>query len=757
MPLPQTSIKSSIDLKANGEASRMRNHRGNMPSLPQTKCCALCPAKFTRTTHLNRHLRSHTNERAHRCTSCNAEFTRSDLLTRHKRTCGDARNANKSRRKSCQACAESKVKCDLEQPCSKCSAKGKECIFINDPGALRNKKGITKKRSASSASPSEGEASECSSGRNNPDPSSPSSMISHISNCVENLPHDIIPLPHPNSQFLSKVTFGSTGVPNLSDCSSAPSSRSSPRLDYFDSCQSLSNGFNTTFDTMDLDSDLHNFFPNALDPYMEDPFKFSPCLSRVQPEPDVSPWFEFNQACSAYGSGGPYVYSQPVNHDQIFVGGLTNLMSASFSKTSYSRQPFCSYSPVDLSVPTSAPAPGNPTIEELNQYLYLFFTEFSTQIPLFHRPTWKMESTHPLLVKAMRACGALFTKTMTATNFIISTLTSSRDVLLLEFSKPSCTLKDHISLMLAVVLLQSVGLLQPRPEQRSLTRMYHELLLMMIRKTGLIELIGAWSPPDLSHQASLETAWNDWARYETLKRTLVLAYLQDCSYCIYYSTALSLLGLEIEINLPCDDALWKAQTSAEWYKTQRTPSPYGTGLSRMLGANMQFALASLKDRGTSVVPYTVNPFASFILIHSILRDIFSGPSTRPAPGSNCMIDQGGIHDMNSVTIQCSLHNWQKMWSANPEAMRLEANCQGIPFVSNAIPFYWLARFAEAAKHSGTMPIGPSGSRIDMEDRYRLVKTWLIHITSCLRSGSQISPTQWNNPTAVGLSTYSDLS
>jgi hypothetical protein len=52
------SRKHSIDLKANGEVSRMRSHKGNMPSLPQTKHCSLCPAKFTRTTHLNRHLRS---------------------------------------------------------------------------------------------------------------------------------------------------------------------------------------------------------------------------------------------------------------------------------------------------------------------------------------------------------------------------------------------------------------------------------------------------------------------------------------------------------------------------------------------------------------------------------------------------------------------------------------------------------------------------------------------------------------------------
>ncbi|KAJ7899529.1 hypothetical protein B0H14DRAFT_3779515 [Mycena olivaceomarginata] len=38
--------------------SRMREHRGNVPILPKTKYCTLCPAQFTRTAHLNRHLRS---------------------------------------------------------------------------------------------------------------------------------------------------------------------------------------------------------------------------------------------------------------------------------------------------------------------------------------------------------------------------------------------------------------------------------------------------------------------------------------------------------------------------------------------------------------------------------------------------------------------------------------------------------------------------------------------------------------------------
>ena len=119
--------------------------------------------------------------------------------------------------------------------------------------------------------------------------------------------------------------------------------------------------------------------------------------------------------------------------------------------------------------------------------------------------------------------------------------------------------------------------------------------------------------------------------------TLVLAYLQDCSYSIYCSITPGFLDLEIEVNQPCDDALWRAQTPAEWYKIQQAPSPYRMGLSRMLETNMQFTLASLKDRSTSAVPSTDNHFASFVLIHSILRDVFSGHNTRTTHGSSLLI------------------------------------------------------------------------------------------------------------------------
>jgi hypothetical protein len=57
---PPPTTAASVEYKKDGTVSRMRSHRGNVPQLPQTKLCPFCPAKFTRTTHLNRHLRNRT-------------------------------------------------------------------------------------------------------------------------------------------------------------------------------------------------------------------------------------------------------------------------------------------------------------------------------------------------------------------------------------------------------------------------------------------------------------------------------------------------------------------------------------------------------------------------------------------------------------------------------------------------------------------------------------------------------------------------
>ncbi|KIY72909.1 hypothetical protein CYLTODRAFT_485888 [Cylindrobasidium torrendii FP15055 ss-10] len=133
--MPPTTSASSL------KSSRAQ-HSGNAPVAPRIHACTSCDAKFTRISHLERHLLSHTNQREHKCSACNAEFTRRDLLVRHGKSCSGS-PAVKSRRKSCEACAVAKVKCDMNNPCNICVTKGKSCVFLNDPATSKRRKAKT--------------------------------------------------------------------------------------------------------------------------------------------------------------------------------------------------------------------------------------------------------------------------------------------------------------------------------------------------------------------------------------------------------------------------------------------------------------------------------------------------------------------------------------------------------------------------------------------------------------------------------------
>ncbi len=96
----------------------------------------------------------------------------------------------------------------------------------------------------------------------------------------------------------------------------------------------------------------------------------------------------------------------------------------------------------------------------------------------------------------MQACGALFVKTRQAATFIKETL-SSRNLLIPEFVSPRTQYSSSIDaciqagkpeidrnfIILAVVLLQTVGLFHQDAEQQVTTSVYHHLLVMVYLST----------------------------------------------------------------------------------------------------------------------------------------------------------------------------------------------------------------------------------------------------------------------------------
>ena len=121
---------------------------------------------------------------------------------------------------------------------------------------------------------------------------------------------------------------------------------------------------------------------------------------------------------------------------------------------------------------------------------------FLSQMPIMHLGTFTVDGRPDILISAMQACGALYVKTSAATKFIDATLASARDQLVSEFvsvylvlhvwrcsldtqAKAPSRAEDQVQLILAVVLLQTIGLFHQRPEQRSHSSIYHGMLIMV--------------------------------------------------------------------------------------------------------------------------------------------------------------------------------------------------------------------------------------------------------------------------------------
>jgi hypothetical protein len=156
--------------------------------------------------------------------------------------------------------------------------------------------------------------------------------------------------------------------------------------------------------------------------------------------------------------------------------------------------------------------------------------------------------------------------------------------------------------------------------------------------------------------------------------------------------------MEIElVSFPCDDALWRAPSAAEWFAVAHTPSPHGVGMSRVYGVTVQDALAALADPSgiDSGVAVPLTSFGLFILIHAILRNI---PLPHSPLGGWSRCTRAASRAERTRRTQLMLDNWLQMWLKSPEAAWSRHNgTVGLgekpPLMCNSLPLYWLAQVA----------------------------------------------------------------
>ncbi|KAJ7251850.1 fungal-specific transcription factor domain-containing protein [Mycena haematopus] len=622
-----------------GSISKMRAHRGNAPTLPQTKFrLALTVLRaFTRSTHLTRHMNNHTNERRYKCQTCPAQFTRSDLLARHRRLCEDP-----SRPPDLGPVFYARSR--------RCKSKGKDCLFTIP---LRKE-------------------------------TPPNERIGPLSENTTSGSSAIASTDKPDGETtflpLESLSEGLADITALTahDHSRPPvvHSHLSPVYDK-DVFETL---FTDVFSTSENPASLDDFLPTF--PTLDD----LPLQSGTQ-----EPWF---QELLMH----PQTSLPPTEVDQ------RSLLNDFFSRELKAADP--------------------------KHYLYLFFNTFTAQIPIVHTPTFTLEGkisstwahlwftteypgNPPYLLKSMKACGAIFVRTRKASTYITESLAAVREGLAQAFANTMMDPTEQLYLVIAVVLLQTVGLWHQKPDERAMSRLYHAMLITMIRHAGLISKNATWSPTQTDN---VQMMWREWAFHEMTKRALLLSYLHDCCQPIFFGLPPSYLPGEASFNMPCEDALWKAGSAEEWLSVLQTSSIDHSSERRLAGLDLRTSLASMNDPQFIPTP-NLSRFCHFILIHAILRDLFIACSEPIKPASEPHSSEE-VPSRAVLSAQYALHNWLHSWTMCNTHMP----CIGDPsFFSDVLPFYWLGQVVILALHERLPPFSSAHNETG-EVRFKMVET-----------------------------------
>ncbi|KAF9263390.1 hypothetical protein L218DRAFT_999710 [Marasmius fiardii PR-910] len=683
-----------------------------------TKQCEICQATFTRKTHLNRHMRSHTNDRSHKCKLCNSQFTRSDLLTRHKKICGGL--------KSCQACAKAKSRCDLQTPsCSKCISRGIECEYVTGPAARKNPDNpsatsgipnfaVPPFSPSSTKSPFDFDADSLR--RSSPSSDSSSSSLLGAdcdSSSVCSSPGDIWPT--------------AAGLPDFA-CQTDPS-----LTNIVDASAAL---FEIPFTNMNLHSEctaeINGMSASEWDSLYEE-LERSTCGDYYKPG-----WAVEVTSCSP-PSIPQSTYPFP---DKTWQSGVIPQLNVPPLTTA--QIPFLQCSPlVNTSTLPGIPTPTQPhrglkppQVDEslLDSFQHLFLTDFLAQLPILHTPSWNANDKPDVLIKAMQACGALYARTAESDKLVTEVLKSGREEIIMDFVRQTDPMHQTY-LILALVLIQSIGLFHQSADQRRSSAIYHAMIAPMVNRSPAFQELLQWSLPiNFLFTSSLDDVWRDWVRYETAKRVLCLFYLHDCCQAIFFATPPTGC-LPANLCLPCEPALWNARTSQEWYACLQQSSHYGSPATRLKGLDLQQAWSTLLEQRPPTVTTYTSAFGHLILAHCALAQIFIRVDTGTDNGAglplcSAKIGSENVSPLTLYTMRNALHNWLLNWQYEGlQCHGPESPVTKLPFTEDALPFYWLGQISLFLLCEGK----GRGPTANPDIRFHVVKEWLARIRECLGS------------------------
>ncbi|KAI1497854.1 fungal-specific transcription factor domain-containing protein [Biscogniauxia marginata] len=244
------------------------------------------------------------------------------------------------------------------------------------------------------------------------------------------------------------------------------------------------------------------------------------------------------------------------------------------------------------------------SIASLQAYCDLFFTKFNTAYPLIHQATFEPHRSEPLLLLSIILLGATYSQ-KDAHQLAVCIHDVIRPQI---FAHADFSPKPSLWMLQTILLVECFGKSRAGQKQHGMSHLFHGMLINLIRRSDCQSAKPIRPSETDQNSTNDEMHWRKWSETEEKKRLALLCFMWDTQHAVLFCQSLCMSAFELILPLPCDQSLWEASTATEW-----------SSLSRVIAPEPMYLLA-LKSFFThdSHREYHTNGLSRIILFHGLM-------------------------------------------------------------------------------------------------------------------------------------------
>ncbi|KAI8957509.1 fungal-specific transcription factor domain-containing protein [Daldinia sp. FL1419] len=263
----------------------------------------------------------------------------------------------------------------------------------------------------------------------------------------------------------------------------------------------------------------------------------------------------------------------------------------------------------------------------LQSYLDLYFSRFNTAYPLIHQGTFEPGQKESLLLLSMILLGATYAE-KDSHQFAVCLHDVIRPAI---FSHASFNPKPDLWMLQTILLVECFGKSRAGQKQHDMSHLFHGMLINLIRRSDCQSVRPAHPQVDKDKGSLVgDRGWKQWVEAEEKKRLALLCFMWDTQHAVLFCQSLCMSAFELRVTLPCNQALWEASTAAEWSRLSLSTAPEPMYL---------LALKSYITRDTHHCP-RLNGLSRIFLFHGLMS-IFWDMRRRDQTSLGVISSQGG--------------------------------------------------------------------------------------------------------------------